>query len=162
MKLPTTLLLIAWASSQCYTAAAYVAPLTSRRRLCTSVKNSASDDVDATIDSNDTNQYRDLQQHYPTESRRDFFQRSANIFAVASTATTTCAFLSTGSSTVANAALLSSSSSSLPPLNTPAPDFELPDSRNNNDESTTTSLTSLLNTKRWTVLYFYPGAFTSG
>eukprot|EP00985_Skeletonema_marinoi_P017444 scaffold9563_cov150-Skeletonema_marinoi.AAC.4 len=161
MKLRTSLLLIAWASSQCYTAAAYVAPLTSRRRLCTSFKNSASDDVDATIDSNDTKQYRDLKNHYSTGSRRDFFQRSANIFAVASTATTS-AFLSTGSSTVANAALLSSSSSSLPPLNTPAPDFELPNSRNNNDGSPTTSLTSLLNTKKWTVLYFYPGAFTSG
>ncbi|KAL7494703.1 hypothetical protein ACHAWT_004663 [Skeletonema menzelii] len=180
MKRHTELLLLAWAaasSSQCPTVAAYVAPFTSRRRLCTSFQNSANENenVDATIfDSNDSsNQSKDLYEYDSagsSSSRRGFFQRSsANAFAVASTA---CAFLTTGSSssshTIANAALLSSSSSSVPPLNTPAPDFELPNSRNinnNNDDemaSTTTSLTSLLNTKKWTVLYFYPGAFTSG
>jgi len=39
-----------------------------------------------------------------------------------------------------------------------APDFELPNSRGNG----VTSLTGLTKTGKWTVLYFYPGAFTSG
>ena len=39
-----------------------------------------------------------------------------------------------------------------------APDFEMPNSKGEG----TTSLKDLLNTKKWTVLYFYPGAFTTG
>ncbi|GMH59323.1 hypothetical protein TrLO_g1571 [Triparma laevis f. longispina] len=39
-----------------------------------------------------------------------------------------------------------------------APPFSLPNTR----DGTTTTLTSLLSTKKWTILYFYPGAFTSG
>jgi hypothetical protein len=39
-----------------------------------------------------------------------------------------------------------------------APDFELPNSRGEG----ATSLDQLINSKKWTVLYFYPGAFTQG
>jgi peroxiredoxin Q/BCP len=46
---------------------------------------------------------------------------------------------------------------SLPETGTPAPKFELPNSRGNG----LTSLDSLVGGK-WTVLYFYPGAFTAG
>jgi peroxiredoxin Q/BCP len=47
--------------------------------------------------------------------------------------------------------------SSLPSTGTKAPPFELP-----NTTGTTTTLDSLIKTNKWTVLYFYPGAFTSG
>jgi len=46
---------------------------------------------------------------------------------------------------------------SLPSTGAKAPPFELP-----NTTGTTTTLESLTNAKKWTVLYFYPGAFTSG
>ena len=46
----------------------------------------------------------------------------------------------------------------MPQAGTKAPDFELPNSRGNG----LTSLSSLTKTGKWTVLYFYPGAFTSG
>lgn len=45
-----------------------------------------------------------------------------------------------------------------PPTGSKAPDFELPNSRGEG----TTSLQSLVKTGKWTVLYFYPGAFTTG
>lgn len=45
-----------------------------------------------------------------------------------------------------------------PPTGAKAPDFELPNSRKDG----TTSLKDLTKTGKWTVLYFYPGAFTSG
>lgn len=47
---------------------------------------------------------------------------------------------------------------SSPPIGTKAPPFELANSRGEG----TTSLDDLTKTKKWTVLYFYPGAFTSG
>ena len=47
---------------------------------------------------------------------------------------------------------------SRPPTGAKAPYFELPNSR----DSGLTSLDNLANTGKWTVLYFYPGAFTSG
>ena len=71
------------------------------------------------------------------------------------------AFISTG---VASTAFVSSGSSlpavasTLPETGTRAPDFDLPNSRGEG----TTSLSSLTKTGKWTVLYFYPGAFTSG
>ncbi|CAB9500940.1 D-alanine--D-alanyl carrier protein ligase [Seminavis robusta] len=43
-------------------------------------------------------------------------------------------------------------------LGMPAPSFELPNSQGEG----TTSLQGLVESGRWTVLYFYPGAFTSG
>mmetsp|Transcript_48 Transcript_48/g.70 ORF Transcript_48/g.70 Transcript_48/m.70 type:complete len:221 (-) Transcript_48:103-765(-) len=46
----------------------------------------------------------------------------------------------------------------LPAEGKKAPTFELPNSRGNGN----TSLDSLVESKKWTVLYFYPGAFTSG
>jgi thioredoxin-dependent peroxiredoxin len=39
-----------------------------------------------------------------------------------------------------------------------APDFELPNSRGEGN----TTLNNLVTSKKWTVLYFYPGAFTQG
>lgn len=46
----------------------------------------------------------------------------------------------------------------LPAAGTRAPDFELPNSRGNG----VTTLEGLTKSGKWTVLYFYPGAFTSG
>eukprot|EP00565_Helicotheca_tamesis_P006989 CAMPEP_0185730318 /NCGR_PEP_ID=MMETSP1171-20130828/9461_1 /TAXON_ID=374046 /ORGANISM="Helicotheca tamensis, Strain CCMP826" /LENGTH=226 /DNA_ID=CAMNT_0028399339 /DNA_START=21 /DNA_END=701 /DNA_ORIENTATION=- len=46
----------------------------------------------------------------------------------------------------------------LPPTDTKAPQFELP----NSQREGTTSLLSLTKSGKWTVLYFYPGAFTQG
>jgi thioredoxin-dependent peroxiredoxin len=46
----------------------------------------------------------------------------------------------------------------LPSQGATAPDFELPNSRGTG----LTSLRALINTGKWTVLYFYPGAFTTG
>eukprot|EP00566_Odontella_aurita_P022028 CAMPEP_0113553324 /NCGR_PEP_ID=MMETSP0015_2-20120614/15551_1 /TAXON_ID=2838 /ORGANISM="Odontella" /LENGTH=233 /DNA_ID=CAMNT_0000454383 /DNA_START=162 /DNA_END=863 /DNA_ORIENTATION=+ /assembly_acc=CAM_ASM_000160 len=46
----------------------------------------------------------------------------------------------------------------LPSTGTRAPSFDLPNSRSDG----TTSLDSLAKTGKWTVLYFYPGAFTQG
>ena len=46
----------------------------------------------------------------------------------------------------------------LPTEGKKAPDFELPNSRGNG----VTTLDGLTKTSKWTVLYFYPGAFTSG
>ena len=65
---------------------------------------------------------------------------------------------------VSGAGLLSSSTSfahatSLPETGAKAPDFELPSSRG---DGTSVSLNKLTGTGKWTVLYFYPGAFTSG
>jgi len=49
--------------------------------------------------------------------------------------------------------------SSLPMNGGKAPDFELPNSRGTGQ---VTTLNSLTKTGKWTVLYFYPGAFSSG
>ena len=77
--------------------------------------------------------------------RRAFFRRGT-VAAIASSAAAT---------TVAQPAL--AASSSLPTLGTPAPDFSLISSRGR-----TVTLDALAADGRWTVLYFYPGAFTSG
>jgi len=45
----------------------------------------------------------------------------------------------------------------LPQTGTKAPDFSLPDSKGGQ-----TGLSDLIKTGKWTVLYFYPGAFTNG
>jgi peroxiredoxin Q/BCP len=45
-----------------------------------------------------------------------------------------------------------------PPTGAKAPDFNLPNSRGEGS----TSLETLTKNGKWTVLYFYPGAFTSG
>jgi peroxiredoxin Q/BCP len=67
------------------------------------------------------------------------------------------AFVSTGvASAVAASAL--PVLAAIPETGAKAPDFNLPNSRGEGN----TSLTSLTNSGKWTVLYFYPGAFTSG
>ena len=46
----------------------------------------------------------------------------------------------------------------LPQTGAKAPSFELPNSRGEG----TTSLQKLVQSGKWTILYFYPGAFTQG
>lgn len=53
---------------------------------------------------------------------------------------------------------LADGGASLPSAGARAPEFELPNSRGNG----MTSLQGLTKAGKWTVLYFYPGAFTSG
>mmetsp|Transcript_36130 Transcript_36130/g.52965 ORF Transcript_36130/g.52965 Transcript_36130/m.52965 type:complete len:218 (-) Transcript_36130:273-926(-) len=77
-----------------------------------------------------------------TDSRRAFLSRTASVGAVS---------LATALPSGANAA-------TLPNVGTKAPDFELPNSRG--EISTLDSITK--DGKKWTVIYFYPGAFTSG
>lgn len=79
----------------------------------------------------------------PENSRRGFFNTAA------AAATTTAAAL---------IALPTASLADLPAEGRKAPTFELPNSRGNG----MTTLDALTNAKKWTVLYFYPGAFTSG
>lgn len=81
--------------------------------------------------------------------RRVFFGKSAA--AIASTVATGGGLISTSMPEIANAA-------SLPNLGAKAPSFDLPTSRGEG----TTSLEKLTKDGKWTVLYFYPGAFTSG
>ncbi|KAL3937763.1 MAG: hypothetical protein SGBAC_007195 [Bacillariaceae sp.] len=69
--------------------------------------------------------------------------------------TAAAAVVSTG---VVNTILPNAAFADLPVEGRKAPSFELPNSRGNG----VTSLNSLVNSKKWTVLYFYPGAFTSG
>jgi peroxiredoxin Q/BCP len=65
-----------------------------------------------------------------------------------------------GSAAVASTFVVNSPAvaAGLPPTGATAPDFDLPNSRGEG----TTSLKDLLKQGKWTVLYFYPGAFTSG
>ena len=83
--------------------------------------------------------------------RRAFLTNSVVATAVTATATS-C------SPSMAAAAESSDPASLLPKEGKRAPDFELPNSRGNG----VTSLQSLTNAGKWTVLYFYPGAFSSG
>ena len=120
----------------------------------TSLRNSANNDnFDVNNSSAPLNEYSTVSAS--SSSRRNFLNRSGGSAAVAIITST---LLNISGNTAAHAALLSSSSSSVPPLNTRAPDFELLNSRNGQP----ITLTSLLKTNKWTVLYFYPGAFTSG
>lgn len=81
-------------------------------------------------------------------SRRDFFQATA---AAAATAASVMAVVGAATNP-ANAAY------ETPATGAKAPAFELPNSRGEGD----ISLTNLIANKKWTVLYFYPGAFTQG
>jgi len=57
-----------------------------------------------------------------------------------------------------NAAVAAETPSGLPVQGAKAPEFELPNSRGNG----LVTLDGLVKNSKWTVLYFYPGAFTSG
>lgn len=81
--------------------------------------------------------------------RRGFLERGA------AAAHSSCAVLVTPGSDAASWA----ATPSIPPLGSPAPDFALINT--NGQLVTLDSLTSNTN-KKWTILYFYPGAFTSG
>mmetsp|Transcript_26623 Transcript_26623/g.50474 ORF Transcript_26623/g.50474 Transcript_26623/m.50474 type:complete len:288 (-) Transcript_26623:28-891(-) len=89
--------------------------------------------------------------HNNPMGRRTFFQRS--------TATTTAAAAAIITTTAATQSPqpASAASQALPPLNSPAPPFSL---MNTNGKIIT--LDTLTSTTKWTILYFYPGAFTSG
>jgi peroxiredoxin Q/BCP len=75
-------------------------------------------------------------------SRRAFVQKVALTSAVATAATV----------------FPTSTLAATPPTGAKAPEFELPNSRGDG----ITSLARLTKSGKWTVLYFYPGAFTSG
>jgi len=80
-------------------------------------------------------------QQQPQTSRRGFLEKS--VMATAGAAT-----------------LLTSAESALaiPAVGAKAPSFDLPNSRGDGS----TSLNALTGSGKWTVLYFYPGAFTTG
>jgi peroxiredoxin Q/BCP len=67
------------------------------------------------------------------------------------------AFVSAGVGSAVTAALLPANAA-VPETGAKAPEFDLPNSKGEG----TTSLGSLTKAGKWTVLYFYPGAFTSG
>jgi hypothetical protein len=92
----------------------------------------------------DNNQHRDDVQSSPP-SRRQFLQTTASTVAV-----TAASILASYPNSAAAA------DTGLPPQGAKAPDFELPNSRGTG----LTSLTALTKSGKWTVLYFYPGAFT--
>jgi len=76
------------------------------------------------------------------DNRRSFFFRSSSLIS--------SGIATAFSSNTANAA-------QLPPIDTKAPDFSLFSSK-----GIQTTLSDLTKDGKWTVLYFYPGAFTSG
>jgi peroxiredoxin Q/BCP len=77
-------------------------------------------------------------------------------------------FVQTSSATIASTLILSQMpnvavgaaipSTNIPIIGAKAPSFQLPNSRGTGK----TSLEDLLASKKWTVLYFYPGAFSQG
>jgi peroxiredoxin Q/BCP len=77
-------------------------------------------------------------------SRRSFVQKVG----LTSAATAASILIASPASTLA----------ATPPTGAKAPQFELPNSRGDG----ITSMAKLTKSGRWTVLYFYPGAFTSG
>mmetsp|Transcript_2419 Transcript_2419/g.5581 ORF Transcript_2419/g.5581 Transcript_2419/m.5581 type:complete len:306 (-) Transcript_2419:491-1408(-) len=101
--------------------------------------------------------------HNNPMGRRTFFQRST------ATATTTAAAAAiiTTTTAIQSPQPASAASQTLPPLNSPAPPFSLMNTNGNIitlDTLTSTTTTASGETKppKWTILYFYPGAFTSG
>ena len=97
-------------------------------------------------------------------SRRSFVETgAAAAFGIASSlalvGAETTTSTGTGSLLRPGAALAAATAESgLPARGAKAPDFELPDSRGNG----IVTLDTLTKNRKWTVLYFYPGAFTSG
>ena len=85
-----------------------------------------------------------------TDTRRTFLTKTVG----ATTAAVTSALVSVPSPSHATTTNLTH-----PLLGKKAPSFTLPNSRG---DGSTTSLESLISQKKWTVLYFYPGAFTQG
>lgn len=81
-----------------------------------------------------------------TSSRREVFANVAKGMGAAA--------IALGASTAAPQASLAAT----PEMGVKAPDFQLPNSRGEGE----TKLADLTKSGKWTVLYFYPGAFTSG
>jgi peroxiredoxin Q/BCP len=99
-------------------------------------------------------QHLQPQQHSTTNnevlSRRREFVSAVTKLTVAS--------LLTAPLTVAQPPAAKAATPVLPETGTKAPAFELPNSRGEGS----TSLQSLVKSGKWTILYFYPGAFTQG
>lgn len=74
------------------------------------------------------------------------------------TTTSRRAFVSSVGGAAIVSAVASPSLAGTPPAGAKAPAFQLPNSRGEGS----TSLDTLTKSGKWTVLYFYPGAFTSG
>lgn len=86
-------------------------------------------------------------EHKNQQNRHDFFQSIITATLTTSTITLT--------PSIVNAAGVSKTQ---PTVGLQAPDFNLP----NSEGKGITTLSDLTKTKKWTVLYFYPGAFTKG
>jgi len=96
---------------------------------------------------------------YVGDTRRTFFTRATKLATGTATAATTATVLLTNPSPSLASTGTGTTSLTHPLLGKKAPKFELPNSRG---DGTTTTLDSLTSQKKWTVLYFYPGAFTQG
>ena len=89
-------------------------------------------------------------------NRNTFFKN----FFTAVTIPSVSSILLTGTSSPPKAsASTPSKDKNIPQTGTKAPSFDLPNSR---DQGYNKSLEQLTSSGKWTVLYFYPGAFTSG
>jgi len=84
-------------------------------------------------------------------NRRTFFKSSITLAGAG--------LISTSTSTLGSQPAFAAQLTEPPSVGTKAPDFTLPNSKG---DGSTTSLDSLTKNKKWTVLYFYPGAFTTG
>jgi len=84
-------------------------------------------------------------------NRRTFFKSSITLAGAG--------LISTSTSTLGSQPSFAAQLTEPPSVGTKAPDFTLPNSKG---DGSTTSLDSLTKNKKWTVLYFYPGAFTTG
>lgn len=84
--------------------------------------------------------------------RRTFVGNSLATAAATATALVASSISSSSTGTTAATAM------DLPATGKKAPPFELPNSRGDG----TTSLSKLVKSGKWTILYFYPGAFTQG
>lgn len=97
-------------------------------------------------------------------TRRDFAVEGATLAAAGLGALTSvpnfavAAETSTDSSSSTSTSTPTTKAGGLPMQGKRAPDFELENSRGNG----AITLDKLVSNKKWTVLYFYPGAFTSG
>ncbi len=91
--------------------------------------------------------------HGSSMERKTFFNEMLTAMTVPSILISTTTF------TNPDIASASTSSKDMPKLGSKAPNFYLPNSR---DQGSNLSLDQLRSSGKWTVLYFYPGAFTSG
>lgn len=96
--------------------------------------------------------------HSSDGTRRTFFKNAITAGVAAASGLTASGVL-VSNPHPALAAAVASPTASLPKTGKKAPDFELPNSRG---DGTTTTLSALTKSGKYTVLYFYPGAFSKG